>query len=140
MLFVCSRADTYYWLAGFDVETKRSKRPTKLFEPDTGKCVVFWGSDRSTVTWDNPPPEDPFDWIPKIILGVEKEFVAAGKAGMDYRLNGRFSIVVLPHKTNLPVRRKHAFVSLPERLALAYGRESEPLLADAEFMALDPKS
>ena len=57
---------------------------------------------------------------------------------MDYRLNGRFSVVVLPHKTNLPVRRKQAFASLPERLALAYGAAAGPFLEDSEFMSLDP--
>jgi hypothetical protein len=74
------------------------------------------------------------------MLGVEQEYVAAGRTGMDYRLNGRFSIVVLPHKTSLPVRRQHPFLSLPERLALAYGAACEPFLVDEEFKAFDPKS
>lgn len=101
MLFVCSRADAFYWIAGFDPATKRSKRPTKLFEPEPGKCVVMWGSERATVTFEEPPA-DPFDDLPKTMLGVEREFISQGKTGMNYRLDGRFSVVVLPHKTTAP--------------------------------------
>ncbi len=74
--------------------------------------------------------------LPKIIMAVEHDCVSKGKSGMDYRLDGRFCIVVLPHKTSLPVRRKQAFASLPERLALAYGDAASAFVEDAGFRSL----
>jgi len=68
-------------------------------------------------------------------MHADREMRAEGRTGLSYELDGRFSVVVLPHKTTHPVRRKRPFSSIAERLARAYGPEALPLLEDPEFLA-----
>jgi hypothetical protein len=137
VLFVCSRADAYFWVGSFDKTASRSRPPTQIREVEPGKCAVMCGSDGNFVNFEKQPG-DPLDFLPRLIMGVEQEYLSQGKTGLPYKLNGRFSVVVLPHKPSVPIRRKQAFASLPERLAYLHGEPGEALFADADFMSLDP--
>jgi len=58
---------------------------------------------------------------------------ADGNTGLSYQLDGRFSGVVLPHKTNTPLVRIRPF-SPAEFLVREHGPAVLSLLDDQDFM------
>jgi len=140
VLFVCNRSDVFYWVCGYDNETRRFERPRAPHEVGEGECVVFWGSDRFTVRRPQLEPHrdllqsDPFKTIAKLICAVDSDAREKGMSGLLYALDGRFSAVALPHKTSTPLTRLRPF-SLPEWLVRENGAEMLSMLEDPEFMA-----
>lgn len=141
IIVFCTRADAFFWIAGYDNEARRFERPSAPYLVSEGECVIFWGSNRFTVRdfskYEKELAADPFKLLVTLIVGADTIAREQGKQGLLYQLDGRFSGVVLPHKTSNPLRRIHPF-PLPELLARDFGPNHLELLQDPDFMAYEP--
>lgn len=140
VLFVCSRSEVFYWVCGYDNEAMRFERPKAPHDVEEGTCVIFWGSTRYTVRQlENFHPQinaDPFNILATLIHGVDAEARAKGDGGLLYPLDGKFSGVVLPHRSSEQPTRLRPF-SLPEYLVRENGPEFLAMLNEPEFMAYE---
>lgn len=138
VFFVCNRNEAYYWVCGFDMAKLTFERPQKPHDVPEGKCVVFWGSSRSTVgeldKFHDAIKANPFNMIATLIKGVDAQQRAEGSTHLGYQLDGVFSGVALPHKTSIAPTRLRPFASFPEWLVRDSGPALLSLLEDAEFM------
>ena len=77
----------------------------------------------------------------KTIRQSDAQLRAEGATSIAYSLDPRFAGVMLPHKSNVKVRRQHPFSSLLEQTVhLIGGDATGELLADADFMSLQMPS
>lgn len=137
-LFFCNRNEVFYWVCGFDMATLKFQRPKAAHDVPEGKCVIFWGSSRSTVgeleKYQDAIRANPFNMIATLIMGLDAERRAEGSDHLAYQLDGVFSGVVLPHKPSAAVMRLRPFASFPEWLVRDSGPALLPLLDDVDFM------
>ncbi len=137
VLFICTRADVFYWVAGYDGEARRFERPLKPHVLAESECVIFWGSDRFTIRelekYEGALNSNPVGTLAALIEGVDGTARAEGKKGLLYRLDGRFSGVVLPHKSSTSLTRIRPF-SPPELLVREQGPTLLSTLEDKDFM------